>query len=155
VQYLMIVGGALQGWLDVCEGPPRGIERIVQSVARSRSDGQSIHLTYALLLLDRARGMAGELQEGRAATREGLSLTHRRNQRYLATELWRVDGELTHRSGEAEAAVASLRNAVEIASKQGAVWSFGRCTRSPVDFPVKHCASNTPRHDMLAIQHFR
>jgi hypothetical protein len=65
--------------------------------------------------------MAGELHEGRAATREGLSWSHRRNQRYLEAELWRVDGELAYRSGEPEAA-ASLRRAVEAADAQGASW---------------------------------
>jgi DNA-binding SARP family transcriptional activator/tetratricopeptide (TPR) repeat protein len=120
-RYLMIVGDALRGWLDVCEGSPGGIERIVQSVARSRTEGESLHLTYTLLLLARARGLAGELHEGRAATREALSLSQRRNQRYLEAELWRVDGELAYRSGESEAA-ASLRRAVEVADAQGASW---------------------------------
>ena len=77
LRYLMIVGEALRGWLDVCEGVPGGIERIVQSVSRSRTDQESLHLTYTLLLLARARSMAGGLQEGRAATREGLSLSLR------------------------------------------------------------------------------
>jgi hypothetical protein len=121
MRYLMIVGDALRGWLDVCEGSPAGIERIVRSVARSRTAGESLHLTYTLLLLARARGMAGELHEGRAATREALSWSERRNQRYLEAELWRVDGELGYRSGESEAA-ASLRRAVEVAEAQGASW---------------------------------
>jgi len=121
MRYLMIVGDALRGWLDVCEGSPGGIERIVRSVARSRTEGESLHLTYTLLLLARARGLAGELHEGRAATREALSLSHRRNQRYLEAELWRVDGELAYRSGASEAAV-SLRRAVEVADAQGASW---------------------------------
>jgi hypothetical protein len=81
-RYLMIVGEALRGWLDVCEGSPGGIERIVQSVTRSRTDGESLHLTYTLLLLARARGMAGELHEGRAATRLGTRyLSARRSAR--------------------------------------------------------------------------
>jgi tetratricopeptide (TPR) repeat protein len=121
MRYLMIVGEALRGWLDVCEGSPGGIERIVRPVARSRSEGESLHLTYTLLLLARARGMAGELHEGRAATREGLSWSHRHNQRCLEAELWRVDGELAYRSGESDAA-ASLRRAVEVAEAQGASW---------------------------------
>ena len=121
MRYLMIVGEALRGWLDVCEGSSGGIERIVRSVARSRTEGESLHLTYTLLLLARARGMVGELHEGRAATREGLSLSQRRNQRYLEAELWRVDGELAYRSGESDA-VASLRRAVEVADAQGASW---------------------------------
>lgn len=121
MRYLMIVADALRGWLDVCEGSPGGIERIVRSVARSRTEGESLHLTYTLLLLARARGLAGELHEGRAATREALSLSHRRNQRYLEAELWRVDGELAYRGGAPEAAT-SLRRAVEVADAQGASW---------------------------------
>ncbi len=119
--YFVIAGDALRGWLDVCQGLPGGIDRIVQSVSRSRTEGESLHLTYTLLLLARARGMAGELRAGRAAAREGLSLSHRHNQRYLDAELWRVDGELAYRGGEA-AAAASLRRAVEAAEAQGAGW---------------------------------
>ena len=121
-RYLVVVLEALRGWLDVCEGSPEGIEKIVRSVARSRTEGETLHLTYCLLLLARARSMAGEFDQGRAATREGLSWSHSCNQRYLEAELWRVDGELAYRSGEAEAAAASLRNAVELASAQGAGW---------------------------------
>jgi DNA-binding SARP family transcriptional activator len=131
MRYLMIVGEALRGWLDVCEGSPGGIDRIVQSVARSRTEGESLHLTYTLLLLARARGMTGELREGRAATREGLSLSQRRNQRYLEAELWRVDGELAYRRGESDA-VASLRRAVEVAEAQGASWLELRALHSLV-----------------------
>jgi DNA-binding SARP family transcriptional activator len=120
--YLMIVGDALRGWLEVCERSTGGVERIVQSVAHSRTQGESLHLTYCLLLLARARSWTGELDQGRAATREGLSWSHRHDQRYLEAELWRVDGELAYRSGEAEAAVAALRSAVERASQQGASW---------------------------------
>jgi hypothetical protein len=115
------VGGALRGWLDVCQGSPGGIDRIVQSVAHSRTEGESLHLTYTLLLLARARGMASELHEGRAATREALALSHSADQRYLEAELWRVDGELAYRLGEPQAA-ASLRRAVETAEAQGASW---------------------------------
>ncbi len=120
--YLMIVGEALRGWLDVCEGSPGGIEKILRSVERSRTEGETLHLTYTLLLLARARAMAGECHQGRAAAREGLSWSHSHNQRYLEAELWRVDGELAHRGGETAAATASLRRAVETASAQGADW---------------------------------
>jgi DNA-binding SARP family transcriptional activator/tetratricopeptide (TPR) repeat protein len=121
-RYLMIVLEALRGWLDVCGGSAGGIEKIVRSVARSRTEGETLHLTYTLLLLARARGMVGEFRDARAATREALSWSHRCNQRYLEAELWRVDGELAYRSGETEVAAASLRRAVEIASAQGARW---------------------------------
>jgi DNA-binding SARP family transcriptional activator len=130
-RYLMIVGEALRGWLDVCERSPSGIDRILQSVARSRTEGESLHLTYTLLLLARARGLVGELDEGRAATRDALSWSQRRNQRYLEAELWRVDGELAHRRGEFDAA-ASLRKAVDVAEAQGASWLELRALQSLV-----------------------
>jgi hypothetical protein len=102
----------------------------VRSVARSRTEGETLHLTYILLLLARARSMLGEFREGRAAAREGLLWSHRCNQRYLEAELWKVDGELAFRSGETEAAAASLRSAVETASAQGAGWLELRALRS-------------------------
>ena len=135
-RYLVVLLEALRGWLDVRAGSVGGIEKIVQSVARSRTEGETLHLTYTLLLLARARGMVGEFGEGRAATREGLSWSHRCNQRYLEAELWRVDGELAYRCGEIEAAAASLRNAVETASAQGAGWLELRALHSFVSrFP--------------------
>jgi DNA-binding SARP family transcriptional activator len=137
MRYLMIVGEALRGWLDVSAGSPGGIERIVQSVARTRTEGESLHLTYTLLLLARARGMVGEFREGRAATREGLAWSHRRNQRYLEAELWRVDGELAYRGGDSEAA-ASLRRAVEVAGAQGASWLELRALHSLVSRYPEH-----------------
>jgi DNA-binding SARP family transcriptional activator len=120
-RYLRIVLEALRGWMEVCEGSAGGIDKIVRSVAQSRTDGETLHLTYTLLLLARARGMAGELQQGIAATREGIAWSDSWNQRYLEAELWRVQGELAYRSGESEAA-AALRSAVEIAIAQGADW---------------------------------
>jgi DNA-binding SARP family transcriptional activator len=121
-RYLIILLEALRGWLDVCNGSPGGIDRIVQSVARSRKEGETLHLSYTMLLLARARAKAHEFREGRAATREALTWTDRRKQRYLEAELRRVDGELAYHSGETEAADTSLRSAVKIANAQGARW---------------------------------
>ncbi len=121
MRYLGIVADALRGWMDGRAGSADGVEKIVRSVARSRAEGETLHLTYCLLLLARARGMAGELDEGRAATREALAWSDLHHQRYLEAELWRVDGELAYRDGE-PGARASLRRAVEIAHTQGAGW---------------------------------
>ena len=109
---------------------------MVRSVTHSRAEGETLHLTYCLLLLARARGMAGELDQGRAATREALSWSHRHNQGYVEAELWRVDGELAYRSGEPEVAGASLRRAVDVAAAQGADWLELRALHSLVSrFP--------------------
>jgi tetratricopeptide (TPR) repeat protein len=129
-RYLIVVHEALRGWLEVCEGSADGIERIVRAVTSSRAEGETLHLTYTLLLLARARAHAGQLQEGRAATQEGLAWTHRGGQGYLEAELWRLDGELAYRSGDTEAAAASLRNAVDMAAGQGARWPELRALHS-------------------------
>ena len=120
--YLMIVGEALRGWLDVGEGSSGGIEKIELSVERSRAEGETLHLTYCLLLLARARGIVGKFSEGQEATREGLSWSQRNDQHYLEAELWRVDGELAYYGGDFDAAATSLVRAVEIARAQGADW---------------------------------
>lgn len=161
LHYLAIVLEALRGWLDVQEGSAEGIDKIVQSVARSRTQGETLHLTYTLLLLARARGMVGELDEGRAAIREGLLWTQRCNQRYLAAELWRADGELAYRRGESAAAAASLRSAFEIANAQGTRWfelralqSFGsRFADKAVREQLAHLVETLPSgHDLPAFR---
>ncbi len=121
-RYLVVVLDALRGWLEVCDGEAAGVEKIVRSVARSRTDGETLHLSYTLLLLARARASLGEYHEGRAAIRDAIAWTHDRQQRYLEAELWRVDGELVYGLGEAETAMASWRKAVDAAHAQGAGW---------------------------------
>ena len=72
----MVVREALRGWLDVCAGSAGGIEKIVRSVARWRTKGETLHLTYTLLLLARARGMVGEFRGGMSChTRGALVVT--------------------------------------------------------------------------------
>ena len=120
--YLVVVLDALRGWLEARAGSIAGIDKILRSATRSRNEGETLHLTYTLLLLARARASNGEFGEGRAAIQDALAWTRQRNQRYLESELWRVDGELAYRGGESDAALASLRKAVEVAHTQGAGW---------------------------------
>lgn len=129
-RYLSAVLDALRGWIDVSSGSAAGIERIIDSVARSRTAGETLHLTYTLLLLARARGALGDNVEGRAAVAEGLSWTREHDQRYLEAELLRAEGELAYRSGETDAAAAALQDAVEVADAQGAAWLKRRALNS-------------------------
>ncbi|CAI10049.1 AfsR/SARP family transcriptional regulator [Aromatoleum aromaticum] len=117
-------------WRETEGNPLFVIEAVRAGIS---SDGSEAVLTPTMraVLLARARGMLGEFRPVRAATREALSWTQRCSQRYLEAELWRLDGELACRSGEREAAAASLRRAVEIARPQGAGWLELRALRSP------------------------
>ncbi|NIR38668.1 MAG: transcriptional regulator, partial [Actinobacteria bacterium] len=120
MRYLMIVGEALRGWLGAGDGLTDAIERIERSVERSRVEGETLHLTYCLLLLARAHGLAGDPSTGREAVRDALEWSDATGQHYLVAELWRTDAELAHRGGDPEAAELSLRRAVEVAESQGA-----------------------------------
>jgi len=121
-RYLLVILETLRAWKKLREGSLAEADRIVQCVSRLRAEGETLHLTYALLLLGRARALTGEIHEGRAALREGLSYAERWDQRYLEAELWRVDGELAYLSGTASDAESSLRKAVDVAEAQGARW---------------------------------
>jgi tetratricopeptide (TPR) repeat protein len=63
---------------------------------------------------------AGRLAEGLAVAREALALSETQLDVLLDAELHRLEGELLHASGEAEAAEAAFRKALEIARRQGA-----------------------------------
>ena len=99
-RYLVVVLDALRGWLEVSEGSLGGIDKILQAVGRSRTEGETLHLTYTLLLLARARLKSGEAPEGRVAVREALDWSRANNQRYLEAELSRLDADLARRSGQ-------------------------------------------------------
>ena len=99
-RYLVVVLDALRGWLEVSEGSLGGIDKILQAVGRSRAEGETLHLTYTLLLLARARLLAGQAREARVAAREALQWTRASNQRYLEAELNHLDAELARRSGD-------------------------------------------------------
>jgi DNA-binding SARP family transcriptional activator len=130
MRYLMVVSEALRGWLDVLGGAPAAVKAIERAAARSRVEGENLHLTYCLLLLARARSRAGENEAGRVATREALAWSQSRDQRYLEAELWRIDGELADERGDREAATVSLSRAVEVATDQGARWLTLRALHS-------------------------
>ena len=121
-RYLKVVLDALRGWLDVRNGLGAGIDRIVRAVERSRVKGENLHLSFTLLLLARARARHGELHEARAAAREALAWSERWGQHYLDAELLRIDGEFAYSLGEADDALSSLRQAVDISRAQGARW---------------------------------
>lgn len=160
-RYLKVVLEALRGWLVVREGSDAGIEQIVESVARSRSQNESLHLSYTLLLLARARGLLGEWHEAHAATREALAWSERRNQRYLVAELLRVDGECAYNLGEAEDAKTALRQSVDVARAQGTDWLMLRALCSLASrFPdpsvqaelADHLGRLPSGHDLPAFQ---
>lgn len=122
MRYLSVVIEALKGWVDLQSGDDGGVNRIAKAVESSRNAGETLHLTYLLLLLSRAHERLGDVARARAAVAEGLSMTTARGQLYLHSELQRMEGDLALAEGETDAGRAALMEAISIAESQGALW---------------------------------
>jgi DNA-binding SARP family transcriptional activator len=125
IGYFAIVARFLRGWRDVLDGDLRGVEPIREATDRLRQD-QPLHLTLALYLLARAHLRAGDAPAGRAVVAEALGRTAASGQRYLLTELLRIDAELQAFAGDRTGAAHSARRAVETAVAMDAPWLHDR-----------------------------
>ena len=121
-RYLVVVIDAIRGWLDECTGTVGGVDRIVAAVARSRAGAESLHLTYALLLLARARIARGELAEAEAALREAVSYSEQTGQHYLCAALLEAGGRIASRRGDGAEGKARFLKAASAALDQGSQW---------------------------------
>lgn len=136
MRYLSVLLDALRGWAELRSGSATGVEMIAKAVERSRAPGESLHLTYTLLLLARAHRGLGNFGPTLIAVREGQSLTARHGQHYLAAEFRRLEGELLLAGGDEAAARGALGDAAEIARRQGARWfELRACTNLMREFP--------------------
>ena len=80
-----------------------------------------MELPYGLALLAEASLQATEITEGLAAVDEALAVIEQRARAFFwQAELLRLRGELLLRSGRTDAAEASMRAALALASSQGA-----------------------------------
>lgn len=122
MRYLSIVLEALRSWLDLRRGAQRGLDGLAAAVQRSRAGRANLHLTYMILLVARAHRHRHELAPAREAVAEGLALTARHGQNYLAAEFSRLEGELALAGGDRDRGRAALRRARRIAGGQKARW---------------------------------
>ena len=110
-----------QGGALLRSGDAEGaISQISQGLDLFRAAGVLLFYSSCLPELAAAYGAAGKVSEGLATVNEGLSRCERELVRFHEPELWRVKGELELRQGDASAAEASFRRALEIARQQSA-----------------------------------
>lgn len=113
-------GVVLDGWNRVRNGDlEAGINRINQGIVNMEGSQQILHLPFALTLVARAYGRAGEVSPGLAALERALAMSERTRVRFLDAECHRLGGELHLEQGFAGDAEAHLRRALEIARAQG------------------------------------
>ncbi|MGH2689186.1 MAG: ATP-binding protein, partial [Actinomycetota bacterium] len=120
--YFMTVGRLLRTWLDVVTGEQSPTGELADAVAVSRQRAQTLHFTYGLLLLTRARLRAGEAEAGRLSAAEAIRWSTAHDQRYLEAELRRLDGELLVLTGDRGAGLDAFRHSLDLARSQSSRW---------------------------------
>lgn len=125
----------LVGWAKAEGGHhDEGIDEIRQGMANLQAIGQQLGRPYFSALLAEALRRGGRTAEALELATEALAITYRTGERMHQAELSRLRGELLHHEhGTGDEAERCLRDAVEIARRQGArslelraVMSLGR-----------------------------
>jgi adenylate cyclase len=113
---LLAQGGALlqQGDVEAAIPPMR------QGLDIYRGIGLSVSYGFYLTYLAEAYAAARNAADGLAVAEEGLSLCRERLARFPEAEFLRIKGDLQLIQGDAEAAEATLRRALDVARKDQA-----------------------------------
>jgi predicted ATPase len=99
-----------------------GIEQLTPGLRAVRATGAEIGGPWRLALLAEAHGMQGEPEEGLTVLTEALTLVDKTGERWYASEIYRLKGELLlqqHLDNQAEAE-SCFHQAIAIAQSQQA-----------------------------------
>jgi predicted ATPase len=120
------MGAIYRGWLkvknrDVVEG----ISLIRNGSAAYRASGAEAWVPHQIALLARACEIAGQIEEAVDLLDDGLQITERTGERWLAAELYRHKGWLLTGRGQPDAAEEFYRKALSITREQEAkLWEL-------------------------------
>jgi predicted ATPase len=113
-----------EGALAVSQGEvTRGASIIQAAVPRMGAAGSVAESPAFLAVLAQSRGLAGQLESGRAAIDEALERSESTGERWCMPELLRIKGELLLSADPPDSSAAEdyFRRALEQASRQGAL----------------------------------
>jgi predicted ATPase len=124
---LLLAGGMILYGYSLTEQATKekGIHHMRQGLAAWQATGARSHRAYQLALLADALGRDGQIQEGLTALTEALAFCSATGERFWEAELYRLQGELLLRAGDAalsagSAAEASFRRSLDVAGEQRA-----------------------------------
>lgn len=120
--YFITLGQLFEAWLGVLDDRPAALDGLQAIVDRWHDESESLHLTYGLGLLARARLRVGDIEGGLSAAREGLSWGSDHGQRYAESLLRRIEGDLLAARDDRAGAHTAYTSAVDVAREQGARW---------------------------------
>lgn len=115
------LGLAFRGWCLAALGQPlEGIPLIAGGLADVRGANGMLHASHILTLLADAHRMAGQPQAALAHVVEAEALAHATHAKWFLAETLRLRGDLQQIIGDCDGAVASFREAIALARRQGA-----------------------------------
>jgi tetratricopeptide (TPR) repeat protein len=118
---LLVAGSRfLRGWADAQEGQLAGVSLMRTAADEWKATGTVSHRPHQLTLLGRAVATT-DAAKALALFDEAESLMGSTGERFLEAELHRLRGEVLAIVGRTDDAVTSLRRAMEIARRQGAL----------------------------------
>jgi tetratricopeptide (TPR) repeat protein len=119
--YFLATSNCIQGAALAHLGEvPTGLERLQEGLGLLRAIGAMLTYSYYMVMLAGTRLLAGQVEEGLAAVREGLELSENGVTHRNIPLLKLVEGELLLRRGQVEEARASLEQSRELARRTGA-----------------------------------
>jgi predicted ATPase len=118
------------GWVKVKNGDvTEGISLLRSGLNAWGATGAETWRSYHIALLARGYEIAGRIDEGLTLLDGALQIVEKTEERWLAAELNRHQGQLRLRKGHAEAAEKRYRKALGIAEEQGAkLWELRAAT---------------------------
>jgi len=109
------------GWVACLRGDLEGGTAQIQSaIELHAATGARLPRTFYMTFLIEAHLMSVRLAEGLEACGEALALSETQLDVFYDAEIFRLQGELLHASGDVEAAEASFRKALDVTHQQGA-----------------------------------
>jgi class 3 adenylate cyclase/predicted ATPase len=97
-----------------------GVEQVRTGIANWKSTGAALHVPTWSLYLAKAQLLGDDLDDAEAVLAEALAVAHRNGDVVVLSELHRLSGQVHRRRGRGAVAEAALRQALEIARRQGA-----------------------------------
>lgn len=130
------------GWAVARQGNSKGgIEEFLEGLAGFRATGSRATLPMYLGLLGSLYLEAGELDASRQTVDELFDVVEATRERSALPEALRLRAEAAHLEGDHPTAVATAREALALARKQGAVGWELRCAHSLASFTKDHAAA--------------
>ncbi len=115
------MGDLLRGWVQVRQGKRAGLRLVRRAAETYRDPARQLYLIFVLAVLGRALALADASQEALTVVAEASTFADRTGQRYLDSDLLRLEGELHIATGDAERGAALIRRAIDVARDQGAM----------------------------------